>query len=97
MVLKSPKGANFEHCLRLNFSTKNNKAKYKATKLSLRDLGLLASYRFSSSIFLVIQSWWSTRSLENSKLGSKMDRYLEIAKTLLIEFRVVQIEQMGGS
>ena len=30
VVLKSPEGATFEHCLRLNFSTTNNETEYEA-------------------------------------------------------------------
>ena len=40
VVLKSPEGAIFEHCLRLNFLTTNNEAKYKAF---IGDSGLPAS------------------------------------------------------
>ena len=41
VVLKSPEGATFEHCLKLNLHAKNNKAEYEAFIAGLRSANKL--------------------------------------------------------
>ena len=57
VVLKSPEGAVFEHCLKLNFTTTNNEAKYKAFTVvrSASKLLVLELHIFSDSKLVVNQ------------------------------------------
>ena len=57
VVLKSPEGAVFEHCLKLNFTTTNNEAKYKAFTAvrSASKLLVLELHIFSDSKLVVNQ------------------------------------------
>ena len=47
VMLKSPEGAIFEHCLRLNFLTTNNEAKYEAFITGLRSTKKVVGSRTS--------------------------------------------------
>ena len=52
VVLKSPEGVSFEHCLKLNFPATNNETKYEAFIAGLRSaskLKVLELHIFSDS------------------------------------------------
>ncbi|XP_057461118.1 uncharacterized protein LOC130751535 [Actinidia eriantha] len=93
IVLKSLEGAIFEQCLRLNFPVTNNEVEYEAfitglwsaSKLKIPELHI-----FSDSKLIVNQV---TRKFVVR--GAKMARYLAVAKNLLIEFKAMNIEQVG--
>ena len=92
-ILKIPKGTIFEHCLKLNFSAINNEAKYEAFIAGLQSSSKLKVpelHIFSDSKLVVNQV---IRKFESQ--GAKMAKYLMVAKSLLTEFRVVRIEQVG--
>ena len=93
IVLKSPKGAIFEQCLKLNFLVTNNEAEYEAfiagltsaSKLKIPELHI-----FSDSKLVVNQV---TEKFEAQR--AKMVKYLAMVKNLLTKFRVIKIEQVG--
>ena len=73
VVIKSPEGAIFEHCLRLNFSTTNNEAEYEAFIAGLRStnkLKVLKLHIFSDSKLVVNQvtGKFEARGARNSHL-----------------------------
>ena len=54
VILKSPKGAIFENCLKLNFYVTNNEAEYKVFIAGLRSSSKL---EVSKIHILVTQNW----------------------------------------
>ncbi|XP_057488501.1 uncharacterized protein LOC130774471 [Actinidia eriantha] len=93
VVLKSPEGAVFEQCLRFNFPATNNEAEYEALIAGLRSatkLGVPELCIHSDSKLVVNQVMGKFEAR-----GVKMAKYLQVAKNLLSEFRIVRIEQVG--
>ena len=93
VVLKSPEGAVFEQSLRFNFPATNNEAEYEALIAGLKSasrLGVPELYIFSDSRLVVNQI---TGKFEAR--GMRMAKYLKVAKSLISEFRAVEIEQVG--
>ena len=93
VVLKSPEGAVFEQSLRFNFPATNNEAEYEALIAGLRSankLGVPELHIFSDSKLIVNQI---TGNFEAR--GIKMAKYLKVARSLISEFRAVEIEQVG--
>ena len=91
VVLKIPKGAIFEHCLKLNFPATNNEAEYEAFIAGLQSASKLKVpelHTFNDSKLVVNQV---TGKFEAR--GAKMAKYLVVAKNLLIEFKTIKIEQ----
>ena len=92
MVLKSPKVVVFEHALRLNFLSINNKGEYEtflAWPRSANKRSVLELFIFRDSKLVVNQviSKFEAR-------GDRMAKYLATTKILLTEFRVVKIKQV---
>ena len=91
--MKNSKGAIFEQYLRLNFSVTNNEAEYESFIEGLRSASKLKApefHIFSDSKLVVNQV---TGKFEAQ--GTKMSKYLAVAKNLLTKFREIKIEQVG--
>ncbi|GFZ15658.1 hypothetical protein Acr_25g0000670 [Actinidia rufa] len=93
VVLRRPKGAVFEQCLRFNFPARNNEAKYEA---------LITGLRFASKLRVPELCVYSDSKLVVNQVTGKfearrvkMAKYLQVEKNLLSEFRAVKIEQVG--
>ncbi|GFZ09156.1 hypothetical protein Acr_20g0009640 [Actinidia rufa] len=92
VVLNSPEGAVFEQYLRFNFPATNNEAEYEALIVGLRfanKLGVPELHIYSDSKLVVNQVMGKFEAR-----GIKMAKYLNMAKSLISEFRVVKIEQV---
>ncbi|GFY95321.1 hypothetical protein Acr_10g0007060 [Actinidia rufa] len=90
VVLKSLEGVSFEHYLRLNFPSTNNKAKYEAFIAGLRSaskLKISELHIFSDSKLVVNQVIRKFKTPE-----AKTAKYLAVAKNILKEFKAMKIE-----